>query len=117
MWTFLMLDLPPSSVATVGFCAGALTTISFAPQLLKAWKTGGEGLSWAMLALFGTGVGLWFLYGILCASFPIVLANGLTEIQVMAIFTIKVRHAWSNNGVHAQQVSGSAATAKKSSAS
>ena len=48
-----------------------------------------------MLALFGTGVGLWFVYGILRASFPIVAANGLTEVQVLAIFAIKVRHALS----------------------
>jgi len=109
-----MLDFPSSSVATIGFCAGALTTISFAPQLLKAWKTGGEGLSWAMLALFGTGVGLWFVYGILCASFPIVIANGLTEVQVMAIFAIKVLHVWSSNRFPERQAPGSAIAAKKS---
>jgi hypothetical protein len=48
-----------------------------------------------MLALFGIGVGLWFVYGLLRASFPIVAANGLTEIQVLAIFALKVRHALS----------------------
>src|SRR5271168_4953260 len=89
----LLLNIPPSSVEVIGLCAGTLTTVSFAPQLLKAWKTGGEGLSWAMLALFGSGVGLWFVYGVLRASVPIVAANGLTEVQVLAIFAIKVRYA------------------------
>lgn len=109
------LDLPPSSIEAIGLCAGILTTASFAPQLLKAWKTGGEGLSWAMLALFGIGVGLWFVYGLLRASFPIVAANGLTEIQVLAIFALKVRHAFSCR-LRAQQLSAPvpAATAKKS---
>jgi MtN3 and saliva related transmembrane protein len=108
-----MLDLPPSSVQAIGVCAGALTTVSFAPQLLRAWKTGGEGLSWAMLALFGTGVGLWFVYGILRASFPIVAANGLTEVQVLAIFAIKLRHALAGQRYRAEQVSAAAAAAEK----
>ena len=60
-----------------------------------------------MLALFGSGVGLWFVYGILRTSVPIVAANGLTEVQVMAIFALKVRHALSTHRFHAQQVSGS----------
>lgn len=107
-----LLYLSPSSVEAVGLSAGALTTVSFAPQLLKAWKTGGEGLSWAMLALFGAGVGLWFVYGILRASVPIVAANGLTEVQVLAIFALKVRHALSSR-FRAEQISAPAAAVQK----
>jgi len=68
--------------------------VAFAPQLVKAWKTGGEGLSWAMLALYGVGVGLWFVYGMLRMSVPIMIANALTGAQVLAIFALKARHAW-----------------------
>ena len=38
-----------------------------------------KGLSWMMLALFGTGVGLWFLYGLMRMSGPLMAANGLTR--------------------------------------
>ena len=99
------IELLQSQTETIGFWAGTLTTISFAPQLLKACKTGGEGLSWAMLALFGTGVGLWFVYGGLRSSVPIVAANGLTEIQVLAIFALKVRHALSTNRAPSASIS------------
>jgi len=92
MWP-LLLDPLRSQAETIGLWAGLLTTIAFAPQLVKAWKTGGEGLSWAMLALFGTGVWLWFVYGVLRMSFPIMVANALTGLQVLAIFALKVRHA------------------------
>ena len=43
-----------------------------------------------MLALFGSGVGLWFVYGALKHSFPLMLANGLTGLQVGLIFAIKL---------------------------
>ena len=47
-----------------------------------------------MLALFGTGVWLWFLYGLLRMSGPIMLANAVTGIQVLAILAIKIRHGY-----------------------
>jgi MtN3 and saliva related transmembrane protein len=74
----------------IGFWAAVLTTISFAPQLVVAWRTGGEGLSWTMLTLFGVGVGLWFLYGLLEMSRPVILANGLTGLQVLALLVLKI---------------------------
>jgi MtN3 and saliva related transmembrane protein len=93
MWISL-LDSLRSQTETIGFWAGSLTTIAFAPQLVKAWRTGGEGLSWAMLALFGTGVWLWFLYGLLRMSGPIMLSNAVTGVQVLAILMIKIRRAY-----------------------
>lgn len=78
---------------TIGTVAAVLTTIAFAPQAIRTWRDGGEGLSWMMLALFGSGVGLWFVYGVLRGSVPLMLANGLTGIQVGFIFAVKVRGA------------------------
>jgi len=46
-----------------------------------------------MLSLFGTGVGLWFVYGYLQMSGPIMLANGLTAAQVLLILGLKVWRA------------------------
>ena len=74
----------------IGTVAGILTTVAFAPQAIRTWRMGGEGLSWTMLVLFGSGVGLWFVYGLLRDSMPIILANGLTGLQVLFIFAIKV---------------------------
>lgn len=77
----------------IGFGAAALTTVSFVPQVMRTWRTGGLGLSWTMLALFGTGVGLWLVYGILRTSAPVMVANGLTEVQVLLLLALKVRQA------------------------
>jgi len=78
---------------TIGTVAAVLTTIAFAPQAIRTWRDGGEGLSWMMLALFGSGVGLWFVYGLLKNSGPLMLANGLTGLQVGFICGMKVRRA------------------------
>jgi len=74
----------------VGTTAAVLTTVAFVPQAVRTWRLGGEGLSWAMLALFGSGVGLWFVYGFLRSSGPLVLANGVTGIQIGLIVWAKL---------------------------
>jgi MtN3 and saliva related transmembrane protein len=75
--------------------AAVLTTSAFFPQVLRTWRLRSEKhrqeLSWTMLILFGTGVGLWFVYGYFRASGPIMLANGATGILILAIVVIK---AW-----------------------
>jgi MtN3 and saliva related transmembrane protein len=77
----------------IGYCAGLLTTVAFLPQVIRTWRAGGQALSGLMLALFGTGVSLWFVYGCLRNSRPIMLANGLTDLQVLVILVLKLRRA------------------------
>ncbi len=77
----------------IGYCAGTLTTIAFLPQLIRTWRAGGQALSGWMLALFGTGVSLWFIYGLLRNSRPIMLANGVTDLQVLIILVLKLQRA------------------------
>ena len=77
----------------IGFWAAVLTTAAFTPQVVRTWRTGGQGLSWTMLTLFGTGVGLWFVYGWLEESGPIMLANGLTGAQVLVLLALKIRRS------------------------
>ena len=77
----------------IGYCAGTLTTIAFLPQVIRTWRAGGHSLSGLMLALFGTGVSLWFVYGFLRNSRPIMLANGVTDLLVLVILVLKLRRA------------------------
>jgi len=77
----------------IGSCAAVLTTIAFAPQVIRTWRSGGAGLSWLTLSMLATGVWLWFLYGLLRASVPIVAANGLTGLQILFLAVLKAWHA------------------------
>jgi len=85
------MNLLNDHTEAIGFCAGILTTIAFLPQVIRTWRMGGASLSGWMLALFGTGVGLWFVYGFLRMSRPVMFANGLTGVQVVLILGLKLR--------------------------
>jgi MtN3 and saliva related transmembrane protein len=78
----------------VGSLAGAFTTISFVPQVVKTWRSGcAEDLSMLMFSLFSTGVLLWLIYGIALGSLPIVLANGITLVLASIILLLKIRYS------------------------
>jgi MtN3 and saliva related transmembrane protein len=85
------MDWLHSHTEAIGFWAGVLTTVAFAPQVIRTFRMGGNELSWMMLALFGAGVGLWFVYGYLSVSRPIMLANGLTGLEILSILLFKMR--------------------------
>jgi MtN3 and saliva related transmembrane protein len=87
------MELLTSNTEAIGFWAAVLTTIAFAPQVVRTWRMGGNELSWLMLGMFGSGVGLWFVYGYLRQSAPLMLANGLTFIQVLTMVAVKLRTA------------------------
>jgi len=77
----------------LGFFAGTLTTVSFVPQVLKAWQSKRcHDLSWGMLITFSAGVVLWLAYGLLLWAAPIILANAVTLSLLLTIATLKVRY-------------------------
>lgn len=84
-------------IETVGYCAAFLTTTAFLPQVIRTWHSGGDQLSWGMVILFGAGVFLWLVYGVLSGSAPIIAANGLTIVQVGIIAFLKATAQNSSN--------------------
>lgn len=76
----------------IGFTAGALTTIAFWPQLQRTWTTKSAGdVSLAMLLTFTTGVFLWFVYGVMLDSWPIIITNVVTFLLTVSILVLKLR--------------------------
>lgn len=81
------------TISILGFSAAALTTISFLPQVLKCFKTKRtKDISLPAFVTLGTGVFLWFIYGILTGQAPVWLANGITGILVVSILVLKIKH-------------------------
>jgi MtN3 and saliva related transmembrane protein len=77
----------------LGYCAGVLTTVAFVPQVAKTFKERcARDISLGMYALFCAGVGLWLAYGLLIASWPIVLSNFVTLVLSGAVLVLKLRH-------------------------
>jgi len=86
-----MFDMLSPYIEVSGLAGALLTTIAFLPQVVRTWRHGGDGLSYIMLALFLAGTALWLLYGIALGSLPIILANGVTMLQVVIVLALKLR--------------------------
>ncbi len=88
----MFLQLSPAVVESIGYVAGALTTLAFVPQVVKTWRSRSSGdLSGTMLASFTTGVFLWMVYGVAVRSLPVVVTNGVTLCLSGTLFALKLR--------------------------
>lgn len=75
-----------------GYLAGALTTLSFLPQVLKTLRERHtKDISLAMYAMFCAGVALWTVYGVLMQSPPMIIANVITLVLAGAVLVMKIR--------------------------
>jgi MtN3 and saliva related transmembrane protein len=81
------------TVVIIGYIAGALTTISFVPQVIRTWKLKEtKDFSLVMLLLFAAGMLLWTAYGIWINSPPIIVANIVTFGLVLILLWMKIKY-------------------------
>jgi len=86
-------QMPLTLIDTVGFAAGALTTAAFVPQVLKSWQTRDlSGVSLRMYSLFTLGVASWLAYGLMVASWPVIVCNAITLVLAGGVLALKLRH-------------------------
>ncbi len=87
----------------MGYFGSFLTSITFVPQVYKAWQTKSVGdLSRWMIVIVLTSAGVWLVYGIAIRSGPVIVANSVVLIFafVLLYFTfrfkswIKVCRCW-----------------------
>lgn len=75
----------------VGTFAASLTTTAFIPQVWQVWRTRHtKDISLGMYAIFTSGVAMWLVYGILLASWPIIIANSITACLAGAVLLMKL---------------------------
>src|SRR4030095_1245639 len=68
-----------NTVQIIGIIAGACTSISLLPQLLKTIKEKKDGdISYFMLGILLIGIGLWIWYGLLKEDYPIIVTNAIS---------------------------------------
>ncbi len=83
----------PGFVTVLGLVAGTLTTLSFLPQLLKAWKSRStHDISIGMFSLLAVGITLWIIYGVVTSDIPVIVANSVTLVFVGLILALKLRY-------------------------
>ena len=80
-------------VDIIGFLAAVGTTSAFLPQVIKAWKTKHtKDLSLYTTILFLIGIVLWFVYGLLIVSYPIIVANAISLVLVLSLLILKIKY-------------------------
>ena len=77
----------------IGLIAGAITTASFLPQVIKIWKTKStRDLSLGMFIFISLGMGLWIVYGLLINSLPVNVANLVSLALCLTIIAFKIKY-------------------------
>ena len=78
----------------MGYLGSFLTSITFVPQVYKAWQTKSVGdLSRGMVIIVVSSASVWLVYGIAIESGPVIVANTVVLIfsLVLLYFTFKFR--------------------------
>jgi MtN3 and saliva related transmembrane protein len=82
-----------STATLIGLLAGSLTTTAWLPQVIRAFRTHStRDFSWSWFAMFGTGVGIWLIYGFAVAAPAVIITNALTFLLVLALCALKLTH-------------------------
>jgi len=77
----------------VGLAAAFFTTVSFLPQVVRAWRTRStRDLSLQSFATYAVGLTLWLIYGLMIRDVPLIAANGLTLLLALTILGLKLKH-------------------------
>lgn len=83
---------PISFSSAVGLLAAALTSLSYIPQLRKAWPRGKtEDVSLKMLIVLCSGLALWIIYGVCQRDWFVAVANLVGLSLAGAVLVCKVR--------------------------
>lgn len=76
----------------IGVFASVLTTVSYVPQLKKAWcSRETEDLSLRMLVCLALGIGLWVFYGLRQTDWVIVASNSVSLVLLLCVIALKIR--------------------------
>jgi Uncharacterized conserved protein len=77
----------------LGLIAGFLTTVAYVPEVIKVFSTKdtkGISLMWLLTLLIGAL--LWFYYGVLIISIPVMAANGVSAFLILLLILLKIKY-------------------------
>ena len=84
----MIRDLAP----WIGACAAALSSLSYIPQVQKAWpRNSTADLSLTMLIALTTGLACWIVYGLLRGDLVIIAANSVGAALSASVLAFKLR--------------------------
>ena len=82
-----------STTEIIGFLAAFICAVSMTPQVVKIYRTKKTSdLSLGAFSVLASGLFLWFIYGLLIHSLPIIVGNGIGFSFTLYIIIMKIRH-------------------------
>ena len=92
-----------SAIEIVGLAAGAVTTLSYIPQVIRVFRLrSAYEISLAFTLFFVVGLGGWLTYGILLRQLPLVLWNAISLALALAMLYAKLRYGRPNKDAQRQ---------------
>ena len=81
------------SAEWLGLIAGAITTISFLPQVIRIFKLkSAHEISLTFTILFLIGISCWLAYGFYLRLTPIILWNAISGILALTLIYAKLKY-------------------------
>jgi MtN3 and saliva related transmembrane protein len=81
----------------IGAIAGALSCITFVPQVIKTWRTkSAEGVSLLMFVIAAISTVLWIIYGVSIHSPSVIYTN--IVVLLLSIVMLMLQLKFKNNG-------------------
>ena len=81
------------AIKLLGFAAATCTTLAYAPQFVKVWRTRStEDISLGMFLVMVLGLMLWLLYGLLSGDAPLIASNAITIVLAGGILFMKLKY-------------------------
>ncbi|MBN8534169.1 MAG: SemiSWEET transporter [Rhizobiales bacterium] len=85
--------MSPASIEMIGAIAATITTLCWVPQAIKVVRTRETAaISLMMYLMLALGIAMWLAYGVLIGSWPLIGANAVTLVPVLAILGMKLRY-------------------------
>lgn len=77
----------------IGYSAGAVTTLTFLPQVVKTWKEkSAHDVSLWMFIIAAANEVMWIGYGVLKNDAVIILTNAIVLVMSLTMISLKFRY-------------------------
>lgn len=78
-------------IEVVGLVGAFLSSITFIPQVYKAWKSKSVGdLSLTMILIVFTSTIVWIVYGVSLTLWPVILCNSIMAVLTLLLIFFKL---------------------------
>lgn len=80
-------------VDVLGYTAGAITSLTFLPQVIKTWRIrSAKDISLMMFVIAAINESMWIVYGVLLHNWVIILTNSVVLAMSLIMIYFKLRY-------------------------